>query len=84
MCMARANIDIDEEAWAAVMRKYQFTTIREAVNCVLRALAAEPLSLDEHEACVDPVGVAILMLAVTRATVRVLIRDLLRCKRNSQ
>jgi Arc/MetJ family transcription regulator len=45
--MVRTNIDIVEEACAAVMRVYQFTTKREAVNSALRALAAEPLSLDE-------------------------------------
>ena len=46
-CMARTNIDIDEEACAEVMRRYQLATKREAVNLALRTLAAEPLRVDE-------------------------------------
>lgn len=45
--MARTNIDIDEEACAEIMRRYQLETKREAVNFALRTVAAEPLSLDE-------------------------------------
>ena len=45
--MARTNIDIDEEACAAVMQRYHLTTKREAVNLALRMLAAEPLSAAE-------------------------------------
>ena len=45
--MSRTNIDIDDEACAAVMQRYQFATKREAVNYALRALAAEPLSVDD-------------------------------------
>ena len=45
--MARTNIDIDEEACAEIMRRYQLDTKREAVNFALRTLAAEPLSLDK-------------------------------------
>jgi Arc/MetJ family transcription regulator len=51
--MSRTNIDIDEKACAAVMRRYQFSTKREAVNFgeavnfALQALATEPFSLDE-------------------------------------
>ena len=48
--MARTNIDIDEAACAAVMRRYQVATKREAVNLALRLLAAEPLELDEARA----------------------------------
>ncbi|HEX5048546.1 MAG TPA: type II toxin-antitoxin system VapB family antitoxin [Gammaproteobacteria bacterium] len=44
--MARTNIDIDEKACAAVMRKYRLRTKREAINFALRALAAEPLTVD--------------------------------------
>ena len=44
--MARTNIDIDEKACAAVMRRYRLKTKREAINFALRALAAEPLSAD--------------------------------------
>jgi len=48
--MSRTNIDIDEQACAEVMRRYQFKTKREAVNFALRLLAAEPLSLEEARA----------------------------------
>lgn len=41
--MARTNIDLDESAVEAVMRRFAFTTKREAVNYALRAVAAEPL-----------------------------------------
>jgi len=46
-CMSRTNIDIDEQACLAIMRRYQLTTKREAVNFALRAMASEPLSVDE-------------------------------------
>lgn len=46
-CMTRTNVDIDDEACAAVMERYQLATKREAINFALRTLAAEPLSLDE-------------------------------------
>lgn len=39
MCMARTNIDIDEEACAAVMRRYDLATKRDAVNFALRELS---------------------------------------------
>ena len=45
--MSRTNVDIDDEACAEVMRRYQLATKREAVNFALRALAAEPLSVEE-------------------------------------
>lgn len=38
--MSRTNIDIDEHACAAVMRRYGLSTKREAVNFALRELAA--------------------------------------------
>ena len=44
--MARTNIDLDESAVEAVMRRFAFSTKREAVNYALRALAAEPLETD--------------------------------------
>lgn len=47
MCMARTNVNIDDEACATVMRRYQLATKREAINFALRTLAAEPLGLDE-------------------------------------
>ena len=46
-CMARTNIDIDDEACAVVMRRYHLATKREAVNFALRSLAVEPLGLDD-------------------------------------
>jgi len=46
-CMSRTNIDIDDKACAAVMRRYQFSTKREAVNFALQTLSTEPFSLDE-------------------------------------
>jgi Arc/MetJ family transcription regulator len=45
--MARTNIDLDEDACRAVMRRYHLRTKREAVNLALRRLAADALSLDE-------------------------------------
>ncbi len=45
-CMARTNIDIDEKACASVMRRYRLKTKREAINFALRALAAEPLTVE--------------------------------------
>jgi Arc/MetJ family transcription regulator len=42
-CMARTNIDLDESAVESVMRRYAFTTKRDAVNFALRAIANEPL-----------------------------------------
>lgn len=45
--MSRTNIDIDDEACAAVMARYQLSTKREAVNLALRMIAAEPLSVAE-------------------------------------
>ena len=46
-CMSRTNVDIDNAACAEVMRRYRLTTKREAINFALRALAAEPLGLQE-------------------------------------
>ena len=46
-CVSRTNINIDDEACAEVMRRYRLSTKREAVNFALRALAAEPLGVDE-------------------------------------
>jgi Arc/MetJ family transcription regulator len=45
--MSRTNVDIDDEACEAVIRRYQLSSKREAINFALRTLAAEPLSLDE-------------------------------------
>ncbi len=45
--MARTNIDLDDEACAVVMQRYQLATKRDAVNFALRTLATEPLGLDD-------------------------------------
>lgn len=45
--MARTNIDIDDKACAAVMRRFRLSTKRDAVNFALRTLASEPFSVDE-------------------------------------
>jgi Arc/MetJ family transcription regulator len=44
--MSRTNIDLDDAACDAVMRRYQLSTKREAVNFALRSIASEPLDLD--------------------------------------
>ena len=46
-CMARINIDIDEDACALVMRRYQLDSKRAAVNFALRSLASEPMDVDD-------------------------------------
>lgn len=46
-CMARTNIDIDDDACERVMRRYGLRTKREAVNLALRSLDAEPMCLNE-------------------------------------
>ena len=50
MCMARTNIDIDDEACDTVMRRYGLRSKRDAVNFALRRLSVEALSLDEARA----------------------------------
>lgn len=45
-CVARTNIDLDDDACRSVMTRYSFSTKREAVNFALRAIAAEPLDLE--------------------------------------
>ncbi|MFK8022752.1 MAG: type II toxin-antitoxin system VapB family antitoxin [Ilumatobacter sp.] len=48
--MSRTNIDIDDEACARVMERFDFSTKREAVNHALRSLAAAPMELDRARA----------------------------------
>jgi Arc/MetJ family transcription regulator len=48
--MARTNIDIDEDAAQAVMKRYRLRTKREAVNFALRTLAAEAMTVEEARA----------------------------------
>ena len=45
--MSRTNVNIDDKACAEIMRRYRLTSKREAINLALRALAAEPLDVDE-------------------------------------
>lgn len=52
-CMSRTNIDLDDSAVEAVMRRYRLTTKRDAVNLALRTLAAKPLALDRARALRD-------------------------------
>ncbi len=40
-------MDIDDEACAEVVRRYQLKTKREAINFALRTLAGESLSITE-------------------------------------
>ena len=47
--MARTNIDIDEEACAAVMERFGLGTKREAVNFALRETASK-MTLEEARA----------------------------------
>lgn len=49
-CMARTNIDIDDEACDRVMRQFGLRTKREAVNLALRSLDAEPMCLNAAHA----------------------------------
>lgn len=46
-CMARTNIDLDDQACETVMRRYQLASKREAVNFALRTVAAEALDADQ-------------------------------------
>ena len=46
-CMSRTNVDIDDDACAAVMGRYGLSTKREAINFALRTLASEPLGLED-------------------------------------
>jgi Arc/MetJ family transcription regulator len=43
--MSRTTIDVDDEACAEVMRRYELTSKRDAVNLALRTLAGETLYL---------------------------------------
>lgn len=45
--MSRTNIDIDDAAVAAVMRRYHLDTKKDAVNFALRTVASESLTVDE-------------------------------------
>jgi len=44
--MSRTNIDLDDGACDAVMRRFGLSSKRDAVNFALRTVAAEPLDVD--------------------------------------
>ena len=48
--MTRTNIDIDDEACAKVMQRYQFPTKREAVNYALHRLVMDRPTVEEVRA----------------------------------
>ncbi|HET9126295.1 MAG TPA: type II toxin-antitoxin system VapB family antitoxin [Solirubrobacteraceae bacterium] len=48
--MSRTNVDIDDRACAEVMRRYELTSKRDAVNLALRVLAGEKLELEAARA----------------------------------
>lgn len=50
LCMSRTNVDIDDRACAEVMRRYELTSKRDAVNLALRVLAGEKLELEAARA----------------------------------
>lgn len=45
-CMARTNIDIDDDLVREVMRRYDLSTKKEAVDLALRRLVGVPLTQD--------------------------------------
>ena len=49
-CMARTNVDLDDDACRIVMDRYHLSTKRNTVNFALRTVAAEPLDLDQARA----------------------------------
>jgi Arc/MetJ family transcription regulator len=48
--MSRTNIELDDDACAAVMKRFNLRTKREAVNFALTMLAAEAMTVDEAKA----------------------------------
>ncbi len=46
MCMARTNIDIDDDLVAEVMRRFNVSTKKDAVDLALRRLVGTPLTRD--------------------------------------
>jgi Arc/MetJ family transcription regulator len=45
-CMARTNIDIDDELVAEVIRRFGVTTKKDAVDLALRRLVGTPLTAE--------------------------------------
>lgn len=44
LCMARTNIDLDDDLVREVMRRYDLSTKKEAVDLALRRLVGVPLT----------------------------------------
>ncbi len=51
--MTRTNIDIDDEACAAIMKRYGLSTKREAVNFAMRMLTGNRLAIEESRVPYD-------------------------------
>lgn len=49
-CMARTNIDLDDVNCEVVMRRYNLTSKKDAVNLALRLVASEGLSPQQARA----------------------------------
>jgi Arc/MetJ family transcription regulator len=47
VCIARTNIEIDDDLIGRAMSRYDLRTKREAVDLALRRLVGEPLSLED-------------------------------------
>jgi Arc/MetJ family transcription regulator len=47
VCVARTNIEIDDELVGRAMRVYRLRSKREAVDLALRRLVGEPIDRDE-------------------------------------
>jgi Arc/MetJ family transcription regulator len=47
MSRSRTNVEIDDDALEAVMRRYRLATKTEAVDLALRRLAGQPMSREE-------------------------------------
>lgn len=47
VCMARTNIEIDEDLVGRAMHVYRLRSKREAVDLALRRLVGEPMNRDE-------------------------------------
>lgn len=46
LCMARTNIDLDDDLVQEVMRRYDLSTKKEAVDLALRRLVGVPLTTE--------------------------------------
>ena len=46
LCMARTNIDLDDDLVQEIMRRYDLSTKKEAVDLALRRLVGVPLTTE--------------------------------------